>query len=342
MLHFVAIPSLPAPLNLPWWRPLAGWAIFACSATLIAAHLAVDQGRPWAFVALTAIPVGAAFVARRPVVTAIAIAAGALILQVSYVGIGYSDQIDLGRAAWSSVLAGETPYRVHDLGTHTNPFAYGPLSMVTAQFGPPLELASSAGIFGLLVWSRSWLTLGVVAAFPPYIFLAMTGINDFTPGLLILAGVMLLRSRPRLGMVALATAAAVKPYAAAWFLPAVGFAGVGAAVVLVATSAVLWSPLLAWGPGSFIESVRTVAQAGPAEGGINTIRAPLVRLAAIPLALAGLLAHRWQLAVLLGSATFVAVLFFGAWASLGYWIAVLPVTGLALEWRPSSSGTDAD
>ena len=46
---------------------------------------------------------------------------------------------------------------------------------------------------------------------------------------------------------------------------------------------------------------------------------------------AGFLVRRWEHAVLVGSLAFVAFLFLDRWASYSYWLAVLPVTGVALE-----------
>jgi hypothetical protein len=60
--------------------------------------------------------------------------------------------------------------------------------------------------------------------------------------------------------------------------------------------------------------------------------------------LAALFVRRWSLAVLAGSAIFVIVLFFDTWASFGYWLAVVPITGIALEsavkgWRADNAGS---
>src|SRR5688572_19290745 len=101
--------TLPRPLTVPWrWW---GVIIFAPLASLSALHLAVYQDRPWALLTLLAVPLAL----RWP---AVMIAASAL-LMVGYAGTGYADQTDLGRAAWQSFLAGDSPYRIHDLGTHS-------------------------------------------------------------------------------------------------------------------------------------------------------------------------------------------------------------------------------
>ena len=85
----------------------------------------------------------------------------------------------------------------------------------------------------VLVACRSWLTLALYAGLPFAVFLTTTGVNDYSPGLLILSAMLLLRSRPVPGAAVLALAASVKPYAFAWFLPAIGFAGMSAAAVLI-------------------------------------------------------------------------------------------------------------
>ena len=65
-----------------------------------------------------------------------------------------------------------------------------------------------------------------------------------------------MRTQPLVGAGALAVAAALKPYAFAWFLPAIGFGGMWVTAVLAAGTAVLWTPLLLWwgGPAAFFLS----------------------------------------------------------------------------------------
>ena len=125
-------------------------------------------------------------------------------------------------------------------------------------------------------------------------------------------------------------AAALKPYAAAWFLPAIGFGGWGVAAVLAGATAVLWSPLLWWGgPAAYLESVRLAAAVHHEQR--DALNLPLLRWLAVPIAIAGLWVRRWEWAVLVGSAVFVIFLFLDFWASYSYWLAVLPISGLALE-----------
>ena len=51
----------------------------------------------------------------------------------------------------------------------------------------------------------------------------------------------------------------------------------------------------------------------------------------IPIAIAGLWVRRWEVAVALGTVVFTIVLFFDHWASKGYWLAVMPIVGIAAE-----------
>ena len=77
----------------------------------------------------------------------------------------------------------------------------------------------------LLVACRSWLTLALYAGLPFAVYLTTTGVNDYSPGFLILSAMLLSGRTPCLGAAVLAVAASIKPYAFAWFLPAIGFAG---------------------------------------------------------------------------------------------------------------------
>ncbi len=321
-------------------RPVAvprRWAIalslFAFLVTLAIMNLAY-QGRPWG--ALAYIGVGAASVAawRRPMVAAGFVIATSLFLQLAHAGIGYSDQTDISRMALERTLTGESPYgyvytnRVGGL----NPFPYGPLAMLTAQLAPAIEVVALAGTLALVAWRQAWITLAVVAGFPWMIYIATMGGNDGLPAFGVTLGMLLLQSHPRLGMATLAVAGAVKPHVATFFLPAIGYAGWTAGAWLVGMSAILWSPVLSWGVGNYLESLRYAAEAKtPLGWQRNTIPLPWVRVLAIPLTFAGLFVRRWEHAVWLGSAAFVAVMFFGEWGSLGYAIVFLPIAGIALE-----------
>jgi len=194
-----------------------------------------------------------------------------------------------------------------------------------------VEFAAAVGVMALLVWTRSWLTLALYAGLPFAVFLTTTGVNDYSPGFLIASALLILKSHPLLGAGLLTVAGAIKPYAVAWFLPVIGYSGWGAAAVLVGGTLVLWSPLIAWGPMGFVRSIQLHAQVHPEPA--NALNLPLLRWLAVPIAAFGLTVRRWDRMVLLGSGAFVAFLFLDRWASLGYWLAVMPIAGIALEQR---------
>lgn len=318
-------------LSSTTWRLLAGLTIFVVLAIPKATTLASsDFDRPWALAVLIVVPLAVAFI-RRPIIAGSVIAACSLLLQLAHIGWGYADQHDLSRAAWSVAIRGESPYgvAVQDGGMM---YSYGPLAMVTAHGGVVLEWIAAAGILALLIHARAWVALGVVAGLPPFVGLAMSGVNDYVPGFLVTAGLLGLLWRPRWGVVLLALAAAVKPYALAWFLPAIGFAGLSAAAWLVTASVVLWSPVLLWGLPAWLSSMRYVwGVADGAPGPTNSLGVPWLRWLGPPISTLGLLVRRWEYAVLLGSGGFVFAMFSGTWASLGYWIVVVPITGIAIE-----------
>jgi hypothetical protein len=199
------------------------------------------------------------------------------------------------------------------------------------QPGVVVELLAAIAVTVLLIKTQSWLTLALYSGLPFSVYLTTTGVNDYSPGLLIAGGLLLLRKRRVVGAGLLAIAAAIKPYAFAWFLPAIGYGGWAVAATLIALTAVLWSPLIVWGPTSLIRSMQLhIAGHRTQENALNV---PILRLLAIPLSLAGLLVRRWEHAVLLGGAVFVVYLFMDRYASLGYLLAVIPAAGIAIEER---------
>lgn len=308
--------SLPATISLPWQR-LAPVALFSVGASLAVLHLLIHQDRPWAAVALLAAPLAL----RWP----LALIAGSLVLMLAYIDTGGADQTMLSLRALDSLLAGESPWRIYHFETWSNPFAYGPASMLTGLAWPVLEIASAIGLLVLL--SRvAPVTMGLMAGLPIFVNLAFSGVNDYTPALLTVGALLLLRDeRMRAGLVTLALAAAVKPYAAAWFLPAIGLTGWPAVPWLLGVSALLWLPFAGWLP-DYLAMTREAA---------NITGYPPTRWLAIPLGLASLVARSWTAMVLLGSGIFAAVLLFGSWASLGYLIVLIPALGVALEHQPS-------
>jgi len=266
---------------------------------------------------------------RWPVPTIIA---ASLILRFGFVDRCCADQIIVSQAAWERVLSGEGPYGVGYASTIPPgaPFPYGPLAVLWWVPGEGVELAAALGIMAILAWQRALVTLAVFGVWRLSVWAQFIGVNDYSPGLLILIAMLVLRSRPLVGATILSVAAALKPYAFAWFFPAIGFGGWGVAAALAGTTAVLWSPLLWWGgPGAYLESVRLAATVHEVQRA--ALNLPVLRWLAVPLAVAGLWVRRWEWAVLLGSAVFATFLFLDFWASYSYWLAVLPISGVALE-----------
>lgn len=270
----------------------------------------------------------------RPLAVGALIIAASVVMRFGFIDSGYADQIQVSQSAFERVLAGGNPYGVGYASTLGAPFPYGPLALVWWLPGPVIEGVAVTALMALLLWQRAWLTLAVIAGWHPAVYLTFVGVNDYSPALLIALGLVLLRTRPVWGGVTLAAAAALKPYAAAWFLPAIGFGGLATALSVLGASVLLWSPLLlVWGIPSFLRTVE-LANAVHDEAGY-TLNLPMLRWLAIPFAALGLAARRWEHAVIFGSAAFIVFLFLDRWASYGYWIAVIPPLGLALEalWR---------
>ncbi len=305
---------------------------YSVMAALMAWGLTVAHGRPYALLALAPAALALAF-RSRPMLAGTCIGLSATILRLAYVGIGYSTQIDNAQAAAARALDGLSPYGVGipAATTQPEPYLYGPIGLIWWQPGVVVELLAAVALTALLVRTRSWLTLALFSGLPFSIYLTTTGVNDYSPALLIAGGLLLLRTRPVLGACVLAVAAAIKPYAFAWFLPAMGFGGWPVAATLVGLTAMLWSPLIFWGPVSYLRSVQLHESAHPTQQ--NALNLPVLRWVAVPLALLGLLVRRWDHAVLLGSGVFVTYLFLDRWASLGYWLAVIPAAGIAIEDR---------
>jgi hypothetical protein len=280
---------------------------------------------------MLAVPV-AIVLFRWPALCGVALIAGGVWLRLVFASFGQaSDQIVVGQAAAELVLAGGNPYG-HGYPQTTppgSPFPYGPLALLWSPLGVAGEIVAAAGTMALLAWARTFVVLGAYASFWVVVDLSMSGVNDVTPGFLITAGLLALRERRILGGVLLALAAAYKPYALAWVPAAVGYGGAATLGALLVTSLAAWSPLLAWGPASFVRSIELAQATHPVpEGSLNV---PALRILAVPLAIGSLFAHRWWLVVASGTAIFFVVLFLDKWASIGYYLAVVPILGVALE-----------
>ena len=324
-------------LRLRYSRLDVALVLFAAPTTVMAVGLASVHERP---IALIVVPilVAALLLRSRPLAVALAMVGASIILRLGYLGIGYSTQVDNARNAAERAAGGLSPYGIL-LGAPPEPYVYGPVGLLWWQPGVAVEFLAAIAVMLILVACRTWLTLALYAGLPFAVYLTTTGVNDYSPGLLIVAGVLLLRTHRYVGAGALALAASVKPYALAWFIPAIGYGGWAVAAVLAGVSAILWSPLLLWGPATFGRSMTLVGDLHPEQA--NALNLPILRWLAVPLELAGAFVRRWDAMVLLGSAVFCVFLFLDRWASLGYWLAVLPAAGIAIEsrWSAANAGS---
>lgn len=319
-----------APRRLHLGRIDAAILLFALFGTLMAYGLAVYHGRPWALLSLLAIP-AALWLRERPGAAAAAIVVGSVVLRLAYVGIGYTDQIAVSQAGAARAFSSLSPYGIGYAQTVPPgaPFPYGPLGLIWWLPGPAIELVAATLLMVLLVQQRAWLTLGLFASVPFAVYLTTTGTNDYSPGLLLAVGLLLMPQRPYLGAAVLAVTAALKPYAFAWLPALIGYAGWRAGALMIGLTAVLWSPLAVWGVGGLFRSLELSRAIHPVPE--NALNVPMLRYLAFPVAMAGVLIRRWEVAVLVGSAAFVLFLFLDRWASLGYWLAVGPISGIAIE-----------
>lgn len=306
--------------------------------------LALASSRPVAAAGAGACIMVAVAWHRSPVAVAVFIIGASIVMRLGFIGVGYADQIQVSQSAFERVLAEGNPYGVGYASTMPpgSPFPYGPLGLIWWLPGPIVEGFAAVALMVLLAWRGAWLTLAFIGGWVVAIAMTFHGGNDYGPALLILAAVILLPTHPRWAGATLAAAIALKPYAAAWLLP---FIGAGAGLTAVAGTLVLWSPLLlVWGIPSFLKTVDLAAHLhaqGPPD---QTLNVPALRWLAVPFALIGLAARRWEDAALLGSATFIIFLFLDRWASTGYWMAVIPPLGMALEslWRKRAQAPESE
>lgn len=317
-------PAKPTPQRL---LAAGVYALFAA----MTAYATGGDGHPEAWLALLATPV--VLLVRSSLAVAAALVAGGAWLRF-VMGLAtepIADQLWVSQAAAARVLAGGTPYGVgYDVTVPPGaPFVYGPLMLIWGAAGTWGEAAASVATLGLIAWTRSWVTLAGMAAFPLFVIITSIGINDSAPGFFITAGVLAMRHRPIVGGVLIAVAAALKPYAFAWLPGLIGYGGVRAGASAAVASLVAWAPVAAWGPASVVRSFEMARDVHQQSAG--ALNMPALRVLAAPVALAALFARSWEMAALSGSAIFVIVLFLDTWASFGYWLAVLPITGIAIE-----------
>jgi hypothetical protein len=188
--------------------------------------------------------------------------------------------------------------------------------------------------------TRRPLGLAVYAAAPAVVKLALDGSNDTSAGLLILIALVAAETRPVAGAVVLAAAAAFKPYALAWLPGLVGWAGLPALGAFAAASALFWSPLLAWGPGAYLQSLRDAeavhhrpyASLAAAFEWLGRGSVPRQVFLFTAYASGGLAAvatffrvRSHDALVIGGTLVFAATLYLGYWATFAYVSAVAPI-----------------
>jgi hypothetical protein len=172
---------------------------------------------------------------------------------------------DVTQYAIRTAIAGGDPYGVgYNVSRPSGAaFPYGPVTLLwyLPSLGDPafIEFLISVALLvylGLRAANGRPIGLAIFAVAPPLVLAAMDGSNDTSAGLLILLAMALATSRPAIGAAVLAVAVAFKPYAIAWLLPLIAWAGVPALVGFAAASVVAWSPVLfVWGPGSYLRSL---------------------------------------------------------------------------------------
>jgi len=323
--------ALDRLLRVPWHAVTALLLFSYALQRAVGAEIA--RGYPAAWVAILAIPAGL-FLLRRPLLLALVMALAGTYLRALYLSAPETcDQMAVSRAAFAHVTGpGGTPYGFGyaESWPPGSPFPYGPLAMLTGLLGIPGEVVAVTGIMLILAFSRSLLTLAILAAWVPAIEFGICGLNDQVPALLLLAGLLLIERRDRVsGAVLVALSAGIKPYTFAWFPGLIGFGGSVVTAVLAIVSGIAWLPVALWGPGSYLHTVELARNTHPTPD--NTLNMPGLRILALPIALAALWSRSWTTAVLSGAAIFLIVLFFDFWASVGYWYVVGPILGIVAE-----------
>lgn len=301
-----------------------------------------DLGREYAITALLAVPV-AVLLRRRPYAAAGAIVAGSLVLRLAWIGLNPTDPLENAAYAFDRLMAGANPYDGHVYPNGTT-YAYGPLGIVLYRAGVAGEVLAAIGISAVLAWHRAWLTLVAINGLPLFLFNSVNGASDHLPTFLLASALTLVPIRPAVAGAVLAAAIAVKPYAAAWLLPAIGLGGWGLAAVAGVTSVLLWAPVLfVWGIPSFLASIRGLEELRRSSVGLaaswTIADAPGLRLLVVPFSLAGLVWRSWRGMLLLGAAGFFVFLGFAPWANWAHMLPLVVVVGMALE---SNLPRDAD
>ena len=261
-------------------------------------------------------------------------------------GKAFSDVLTVTKAAIDQMLSGGNPYG-HGFAESNPPgapFAYGPLALLwylPVKSEPyRLELAISILLLAVLALRGRMLGLAIFATLPPLIVTAADGSNDTSAGLLLLIALLLAPRIPWAGSVALGVAAAFKPYALAWLVPLVPYAGFSVLIPFAAATIVTWGPaLLIWGPDNILWSLRQAdaihrtayyalayAIGEQRYGSRRTVFSVLRFVAGGLLAsLTFSMVRSSRGFIVAGVAIFLATLFLGWWSTFAYVAAIAPI-----------------
>lgn len=307
-----------------------------------------DQTAPATAVAV-AVVLGTLLLVRRgwfSTATLVGLVIAGVELRLPWFGHVGSDVLRVTAAAIEQMLRGGNPYAVGDPGTvlASTSFPYGPVALLwylpLRHEARLMEMAAALAVLLLLALARRPVGLAIYAAAPILVLLSTDGSNDTSAGLLILLALAIAERRPRTGAAILAMAAGFKLYAAAWLVPLLAWAGLPLLIPFLAVSAVVWSPLMAWGPGSLLsalqraEAVHAVPYFSLAEGAQRLLGRPLAReiflvlqlvlgLGTVVLASSRVRSHDGM--VLAGTAILLVTMFTGYWATPAYLAAIAPI-----------------
>jgi hypothetical protein len=266
-------------------------------------------------------------------------------LRLTLVDTSYSDVAVVTRAAIERVLDGGNPYGVGYAVSQPSgsPFAYGPLALLWySPWHDPgdIDLVLSIGILAVLIVRGHLLGAAIYASAPVLLIIAGDGSNDTSAGLLILIALVAVPRAPRAAAALLGLAVAFKPYAVAWALPLLAWAGASTALPLLVGASLFWLPALAaWGPaaiaGSFVRSQHVEVDPWYSLGeALTRYGSPVPRevldvlryVVGAVAAVAVSLAVRSPRGVILGGIViFLATMYTGYWSTFAYFSAVAPV-----------------
>jgi len=203
-----------------------------------------------------------------------------------------------------------------------------------------MELLSATLVMTVLALTRRPIGLAVYAVAPVLLQLTLDGSNDTSAGLLIFAALAVAERRPVVGAGLLAVAVAFKPYALAWAPALLLSGGLPALAAFAGASVVLWLPVLAWGPGAYLASLRmadgvhdhpyaSLATLITKLFGGTADRELFRNVGYASGALAAAASFRWARShdaiAIAGTLVFGATLYLGYWATFAYVAAVAPI-----------------